>query len=159
MTVLVIGFGAIASTLVASVSLGSTNREEQTAREAARSAIERLRGEDFEQAFILFNGTAADDPGPGPAPGMNFPVPLLNVQPGDADGFCGQILFPGNGTVLREDFVDPALGMPRDLDLDGAVDAADHSDDYLLLPVRVRVQWRGRNGNRQIDFTTTLAEL
>ena len=158
-SVLLIGFGALVSTLVASSSLGATNREEQIALEAARSAIEELKGEDFEQAFVRFNATQADDPGLGASPGSGFPIALLNVRPGDPDGFCGEILFPGDGTVLREDFVDADLGLPRDLNLDGAIDALDHADDYLLLPVRVRIRWTGEDGLRQIDLVTTLADF
>ena len=157
--VLVIGFGAIASSLVASTSLGQSNREERIALEAAQNLVERLKGEPFETVFAQYNDTDADDVGPGPAPGKDFPAGTLRAQPGDPDGMCAEILFPGDGVSLREDVVDAELGMPRDLDFDGDVDGANHSDDYLLLPVRVRVAWIGENGLGQIDVTTTLTPI
>jgi hypothetical protein len=46
--------------------------------------------------------------------------------------------------------------MPRDLDGDGVVDALNHATNYVLLPVRVRVAWRGVSGARQLDFDTLL---
>ena len=157
-TVLVIGIGAVVSTIVASVAVDHTNREEQTALEAAQDAIESMKGAPFEEVFARFNAVPLDDPGvPGSAPGMDFAVDYLEVQAGDPDGFEGQVIFPGDGTELREDFVDAELGMPRDLNLDGLIDGLDHRTDYLVLPVRVRIQWTGENGNRQIDVVTTLA--
>lgn len=157
--VLVIGIGAVVSTMVASAAVGHTNREEQTALEAGRSAIETLKGGDFEQVFALYNQDPADDPLPGTAPGAGFAVALLDPQRADADGLEGQLFFPGDGIELREDFVDADLGMPRDLNLDGIIDGLDHADDYLVLPVRVRVQWTGENGNREIELVTTLADF
>jgi hypothetical protein len=62
------------------------------------------------------------------------------------------------GTELREDVVDTDLGLPRDLNGDGAIDGADHSADYRILPVRVTVSWTGQNGVRSMDFVTVLTE-
>ncbi len=148
------------SSLVASISLKATNRETHLARLAAQSALDRIRGETFANAFRLFNANPADDPGiAGSAPGNSFVVPGLSPQPGDPDGRVGEILFPGNGNTLREDTVDAGLGLPRDLDGDGIVDAADHAANYVLLPVRVRLRWRGETGNRQIEFVSTIVNL
>ena len=89
-------------------------------------------------------------------------MPGLNALAGDADGFVGQITFPdldlGAGNlVLREDVADATLGMPRDLNGDGAVDADDHSDDYIVLPVRITLQWRGQSTVRQMVFEHILS--
>jgi hypothetical protein len=155
-----VALGAIVSTLTASIFLGTSNRESNLAMSAARSAIERVRGEPFAQAFASFNADPADDPGgAGTAPGNAFDVPGLSPRPGDPDGRVGEILFPGDGLTLREDAVDALLGLPRDLSGDGVVDAADHAGDYTLLPVRVRLRWRGEAGNRQVEYVTYIAEL
>ena len=50
------------------------------------------------------------------------------------------------------------MGMPRDLDGDGVIDALDHSGDYRLLPVLVRVAWRGSSGPAKLEFRTMLAD-
>jgi hypothetical protein len=61
--------------------------------------------------------------------------------------------------VLREDVNLPELGMPRDLNGDGAVDAGNHSTDYRLLPVIVRVRWQGAGGPSQFELKTMLANF
>ena len=75
----------------------------------------------------------------------------------DPDGRVGEVVFPGDGVVLREDQNDRLLGMPRDLDLDDKTDAADHAANYRVLPVLVRVRWRGPGGVQQIQLVGTLA--
>jgi hypothetical protein len=65
----------------------------------------------------------------------------------------------GGALELREDVVDAGLGMPRDLNLDGVIDALDHSGDYRILPVRVLVEWTGMSGNRTHRLETVLSEL
>ena len=160
--ILTIALGATVSTLVASTALSKTDRETTLAIHAAQSALERVKGEAFEDAFASFNADPNDDPppgGPGTAPGSAFAVPGLNLRAADPDGFVGQIFFPGDGLVLREDLVDAALGMPRDLNNDVVLDANDHAGDYTVLPVRVRVEWTGETGNRQLEFVTTLTNL
>ena len=159
-TVFLVAFGALTTSLVTSSRLVHGNRESTLALEAARSAIARLRGAPFAEVFARFNDDPGDDPeGYGTAPGRSFAVRGLDPRRGDEDGLCGEILFPGDALTLREDVEDAGLGMPRDLDGDGAVDEEDHADEYLVLPVRVRVDWRGSSGPRRLELVTTLAEL
>ncbi len=159
LAVLVFGALGLVSSIVSSLRLGEGQREEALATEAARAQLELLSGEPFETLFTRFNDEPADDPGlPGSAPGASFPVAGLDARADDADGLSGRIVFPvGNVRgVLREDLVDNALGMPMDLNLDGVTDAANHADDYEVLPVLVRVAWRGAGGNGSIAMTTWL---
>jgi hypothetical protein len=70
------------------------------------------------------------------------------------------VIFPtvaGLPGQLREDAVNSLLGMPRDLNGDGAVDAASHASDYKLLPVQVRVRWRSPSGPGVVELHTLLA--
>jgi hypothetical protein len=46
--------------------------------------------------------------------------------------------------------------MPRDLNGDGVIDALNHADDYLILPVTLRLEWRGAAGNARQDYHTVL---
>ena len=83
----------------------------------------------------------------------------LNARRDDPDGLPGQILFPADPldpTSLREDLQAPEFGLPRDLDGDTIEDSEDHSGDYQMLPVVIRVQWRGGSGNRIIEVSTVL---
>ena len=160
LVVFMLAAGAAISSLVSAMTLGRINRETSLAMDAAQNVVERLKGEPvFSEVFQRFNATTADDPVLGASPGWNFAVPGLNVQPGDPDGFAGQIQFPGDGVMLLEGPADPELGLPRDLNSDGlpAPDGNDHANDYNLLPVRIRVDWTGARGNRRVEIITVLA--
>jgi prepilin-type N-terminal cleavage/methylation domain-containing protein len=154
--ILSIGLGGGAIALIGAISLQRHVRERATAFEAAASTMDALQGEAFAEVFARFNATNADNPAAGNSPGANFAVPGLEAQPGDPDGLAGEILFPGDGTALRENVADAELGMPRDLNADAQIDALDHAADYKVLPVRVRVRWRGAKGNAEFVLGTTL---
>lgn len=63
------------------------------------------------------------------------------------------------GWTLREDFSNEALGLPRDLNGDSIVDSEDHSEDYGLLPILIRVEWEGRHGPRLYEVHSMLTEF
>lgn len=162
-TVLIIAVGGMSAALVKGHALRRSNAETATAHAAARRAMELVRGVTFAEAFARFNTNPADDPaGAGTAPGANFAVPGLSVPADDADGMAGQIQFPtrvlGGVLQLREDVVDAALGMPRDLGGAAGVDSANHAADYRILPMRVRVSWTGVNGRRTLTLESILCD-
>ena len=159
-TILVFGIGALISMVAATSAANQLNRETAMAIAAAQGAIERLRAAPFEEAFALYNADGDDDPdGADTAPGAGFDIRGLEAQAGDADGLPGEIVMPAAGPELWEDEDLPLFGLPRDLNMDDVVDAADHSGDYRVLPVLIRVQWQGRTGPRRIQLLTTIAEL
>ncbi len=158
--VMVIGVSALASTVVTGSALNQVSQESETARKAIETTIDAMRGTPFTVVFATFNGDAGDDPdGAGTAPGATFVVPGLTAVAGAPGGVAGQIIFPSNGPALRENAVDTALGMPRDLNLDGVMDAGDHAADYMILPVRVRVRWMGKAGPHTVELQTQLSGL
>ena len=150
--------GGLVYSLMRAKSLSWTSRERALAMEAAQSVMERVRGAAFDQAFSLYNANPLDDPPGVLAPGSDFAVPGLTVQLGDPDGFVGEVLFPGDGLTLLENVQDRDWGMPRDLDLDTQIEAVGYSADYQVLPVRVRVSWRGPAGDQQVELTSVLVE-
>jgi hypothetical protein len=152
----IVTVGAVTTALTSGYALNRANRERSKALGIAEGVLERVRSEDFEEVFARYNATAADDPVGGVSPGACFGVEGLQALAGDADGLAGAIEFPGVGLVLREDFVDRDLGLPRDLNGDGAQDALDHGGDYLVLPVRVSIVWTGAGGDKRVDLVTTL---
>jgi prepilin-type N-terminal cleavage/methylation domain-containing protein len=161
MVVLTIGLAGYARTVAMAMMSVRSSHEATLASEAARQIVETLRAQTFKDAFRLYNSSAADDPGPGPAPGNNFAVLGLEPRKGDLDGLPGEILFPTQSVAgvlqLREDLDNAKLGMPRDLNGDLLIDAADHAGNYEELPVLVRVRWRGVGGPGSVEFQTTLA--
>ena len=157
---LVMGLMAFARVLSQSSMHSRTSHDVALATEAARLQIETLRDEAFEEVFARYNDFDGDDP-PG-APGSHFAVAGLMLRPSDPDGFAGQILFPtkdGAPGELREDLSDARFGTPRDLDGDGGTDDQDHSGDYRVLPVLVRVDWRGAGGDGRVEFKTLLVDM
>lgn len=165
MTLLVIAIGGLSSAVVSSVRLSRTNEETAIANDAARQMIAEMRNVGFSTIFVSFNTNAADDPGlAGSAPGPNFPVPGLSPQADDPDGMVGEIEFPegnlGLGVALdetRNGNLDALLGLPRDLNGDGDADDL-VQNDYIALPVTVRVRWTGSAGRSVVTLRTVITE-
>ena len=162
-TVLVLGVVGSMQAMILLERSQERTKEVGRATQAARRVLEAIQAEAFAEAFRRYNGSTADDPGgAGTAPGANFRVAGLSALPGDADGFPGEVVFPSptaSPLELREDFADSDLGMPRDLNGDTFVDAANHATDYKLLPVQVRVVWRSASGPGVIELNTMLANF
>jgi len=160
--VLVIGCLGVSSAITSSSRLMELNRERTLAHEAARAQMELLENATFAQVFALYNATKADDPGgAGTGPGPNFAVAGLNAQRNDADGLPGEIIFPtvgGLGLQLTENLVDRRLRMPSDLNGDGLISAGAMIGSYSVLPVRVRVRWRGPSGNSVLEIDNVLMD-
>lgn len=164
LSVLTIALLAFSQAILMSLTAGQVQREQGIARDAARQMIERMQAETFSEVFARYNATAVDDPGAGNLFAASFAVTGLQARADDADALVGEILFPtapgaGGALMLREDLDDDRFGTPRDLNADGVIDALDHSVDYQLLPVSVRLQWRGRAGNASLEFRTYLADI
>jgi len=158
LTILAVAVLAFSQALIATSRSTATTREMALAEQAVRQVVESMHAAEFAEVFALYDSSAANDPdGAGTAPGQDFDVPGLDALSGDGDGMVGEVVFPeGAPGVLREDLAQVELGMPRDLNGDG-IDANDHSGDYQLLPVLVRVRWRGANGTAKLEVKTILA--
>jgi hypothetical protein len=155
--ILAIAISGASSAMISAMRLDRVNRETTVAMLQARSVLEQMQSLDLEAVYSSYNQSAADDV--GVVPGSTFAVAGLNVDPADADGVAGQVLFPevqvGLGWELREDVVDAALGMPMDFNGNG-IDALNHAGDYQLLPVRLQVRWSGVTGPRTINLVALL---
>lgn len=158
---LLVAVSGLAGSVLAVVELGRANDEAALADAAARRMAEELADVTFAEIFARFNAEPADDPdGIGTAPGAAFDVEGLTPRADDPDGRVGIIEFPVDPAapgVLREDVVDDDLGMPRDLNGDAGFsstvfDSLDHSSDYRLLPVTVRVEWTGISGDQFLEI-------
>lgn len=158
MVVLLVAVGGTLGSISSFVVLSDSSWERSIAYAAAQRAVEEMQAEPFQEIFARFNTSAADDP--AGAQGPSFTVTGLDARDGDADGMVGRILFPVDPATpaeLHEDLVDASFGFPRDLTGDNVADALDHANDYEVLPVQVRVEWRGKSGgNRFVEIETIL---
>jgi len=159
LAILTVAVGYMARTVGSVGRLGPVSRETGRAVDAARATVEQLRSGEFAQIFFNYNADPADDPGgAGSSPGSDFVAFGLSPQGGDLDGMVGRIRFPVIGAELREDLVDADLGMPRDLNGDGAIDALDHSGDYQILPFSIVLEWTGKTGDRSTELYSTVVK-
>jgi len=146
--------------LASSTSLGRATREQGLAREAARSCVERMRATAFSEVLARFDARTDNDPAGGVSPGASFDVPGLAPRPDDADGRAGEIVFPlDEDGLLLESLEFERLGMPRDLTGEGDIDDFDHSGNYRVLPVLIRVRWRGAAGDGTFELNTVLKRM
>lgn len=145
MSIFLIVAGGATYALHEALLLSRANQERGLALGAARSVLEEMKATAFDAIFSTYTAAPA------------FDVPRLDPVAGDPDGRVGRISFPGNGATLREDLADRELGMPRDLNGDGQRDALDHSLSYNVLPVRVRVEWRGARGDQAVEIVSILS--
>ena len=97
-------------------------------------------------------GGSGGSGGSGGGGGLLGGLGLGGGSGGGGSGGAAGIHYP-----LREDCIDARLGLPRDLNGDSLVDDCDHSEDYIILPVRVEVSWRGRFGARSFSLYTQIA--
>jgi hypothetical protein len=151
MILMTIAVGGLVGSVTWGLKLNQSNREAAIAEQAARSILAELRTVPFADIFATWSA----------AP--NVAVAGLNARPDDADGMVGEIRFPTELNALgvlelRENVDMPVLGMPRDLNGDGLPpDGADHSADYVILPVTVLLEWRGTAGDARLEFHTVLS--
>jgi len=160
--ILVFAALALSRATVQSMKLSQQNRETALAQAAARQAMEDLQARPFDEIFTLFNSDPDDNPSGVPEPGTGFDVPGLSPRAGDPDQMVGQVILPeimnGGASELREDFEDGALGMPMDLDGNGFVDEdLSVADTYQVLPVRIRLEWTGKGGDRVFEVRTVVS--
>lgn len=146
--VVLLGFSRM---LLSSHMASSTSHEATLAKEGARAMIEVLQATPLAEIYAERRA--------GGTLGPDFAVRGLTALPDDADGLPGRILFPEQGGVLSELRVQPQYGWPVDMDRDGDVLTADVSASYTLLPVVVRVEWRGAGGDGLVEFKTVIGGL
>lgn len=155
--VLAIAACGLSVVLVSSLSTSARNREAAQARMATWQLMEQIQSIPVGDVYSTFNLCPEDDPlGEDTAPGGVF---MIETKPAaiQVSNMTGEVLFPESEPgVLREDLHDPALGMPRDLNGDGIIDSENHARDYLVLPVRVRVRWRGVSGESSFEVCSLL---
>ena len=136
--ILSIGILGTLSCITFSGRLAQMERETATAMECCEATLATLRSTTFDDLY--------DDFGPGAAE-------IVDV-PGEATLNNSVI---STTFYINETANMPELGLPRDLNGDEDSTDADVSDDYLLLPVTVRIDWTGPMGARFYELHSLLA--
>lgn len=87
-------------------------------------------------------------------------------EPGDTEGdaIVGKVQFFTDETATDDDA--RRVGLPADLDADGATTTTNTNQDvdgnlyldYVLLPVTVRLEWRSGTGSRALQVSTKLSQ-
>ncbi len=144
--ILALGILSHASLTVTNLSQTSFNDTRRHALAAAEDKLEEIRGHAFGSVFSHYGSGAS----------ASFDVEGLEPATGDKDGRVGAIRFPTIGGALREDVHDRCLGMPRDLDHDGVIDASTKNTSYACLPVLVEVRWRSSGGDQRLQLAAVL---
>lgn len=159
MTLLATGIVGVATVITSSLTLVTVNRETAVAMESARLYVEQMQSSTkFSEIYAAYNAWPEDDPaGMTEVPGNTFEVQGLSTNGGgQLPAAVGEVVFPEQARQLREDVVDAALGMPRDLNLDSVIDALPKTTDYAMLPVLIRLRWWGRTGENVLEFRTII---
>ena len=153
--VLAVVVGSFLGVLASLRELEDSNRELSLAYMEMERAVEEIRTQNFDEVFAMYNADTSDDPGGMPeVPGSTFT--LQGTLGHEAEGSAqGTIRFPvdgKDGTYLREDLDAPEFGLPRDLNGDGVIDGQNHNEDFVILPMIVRIEWTGGTSNRSVEF-------
>lgn len=149
-SVLLVGLLAMTSTSVVVNSLRRNASDQQRAQAAMQAIVEDLhataRQADDDPA--LWAGDVLAVYGVGGAPGALLPVAGLDAWPGAPSVATVTIV---TDETLTDAALGVALGMPRDLDGDGAANSPDVSGSASLLPAIVQLRWTGSTGQHQLS--------
>lgn len=157
-TIMTIALSMFSQTLTSASRLDPLSKEKSAAANSAQNIIETMRGYDFATTFANFNLDGTDDPGgAGTSPGKFFDVDGLD--PIAPEQRVGEIIFCDFEGEIREDSEMSEFGLPRDLNGDGIVDRNVHTEDCILLPFKVVVQWNSRFGARKFELYGVLSNL
>lgn len=136
MAIITIAILGILGSFSSNIVVVENNQEMSLAINAGRAKMETLQ--DYSNFSLIFANHS----------GVNASFDVTGLRPvaGAPNGKPGQIIFPGTGGALLENVTNTTLGMPRDLNGDGVVDGSNHAADYKILPVTVKIEWKGVNG-------------
>ena len=148
-SVVMIGMMAMTSTSLVVHSLEESDKARRLATNALQGAIEQVNADSnaAHDADVGWAPSLVATYAPGAVPGNAFDVAGLDPWPGIEQ--VGSIWVVTDET-LTDDELGVELGMPRDLDGDGAVANDDVSGAATLLPVVVRLRWDGEAGQREL---------
>jgi prepilin-type N-terminal cleavage/methylation domain-containing protein len=152
-----IGGLAVAGSLNYSLRLNAVNRETAVATQEARRVLEEIRSLPLEDVLKTYNDDPADDlDGYDTAAGNLFDLTSLAAPVGEEGGAKVEVVLPLSAGELLENLTNTTLGTIGDLDGDSKIDGKDHIEDFKVLPMAIRVRWKGAGGDRELTLHTIL---
>ena len=148
-SVLLVGLLAMTSTSVVVNSLRRNASDQQVAQSAMQAIVEDLHAaaRSADSSASNWANDIIAIYGPGGIPGNSFPIQGLDPWNGNPNVASVQLITDETET---DGGLGVAAGMPRDLNGDGNATSTDTRGTAALLPVIVRVQWRGAAGQQQL---------
>ncbi|MCU0724386.1 MAG: prepilin-type N-terminal cleavage/methylation domain-containing protein [Planctomycetes bacterium] len=157
MAVFCVGGLSVAATLGYTLRLNEVNRETAIATQEVRRVMEEIRALPLEDVIRTYNADPADDPdGYSTSPGSLFETASLPPPGGESGGARVDVVLPLSEGKLMENITGSILGSIGDLNGDGVIDGLDHTADAKILPLAVRIRWKGATGDRQLFVHTVL---
>lgn len=147
--ILAIAVGALVGSTFSAMRLEQVNESKAAASQELRSLLENMQSVNFASIYAAYNESPTDDP--DPKYDYKDELDLSSRLP---KGLCGdspvvQVEFPGDDKGgLYEDTVD--------LNGDGQFDKADHSGDYTILPVTLKLEWASPSGPQTLQLATLI---
>ena len=143
--VLVVAMGVLLGSIFSAMRLAQVNESTAAANQALRGVLETLNALPIDQALV-----ACQD-------GKKLAIAPEVLRDVHGDPLVAEVVLPLAKTgELREDLDLPELGMPRDLDEDGQIDAKDHAANYKVLPLALKLAWDGPSGPQTVQLATVL---
>lgn len=148
-TILIMGLMALTSTAMTVDSLRRSNEDRRVAANALESIITEIRrssqqalssGEDWAPALIETYGAGGE---------LGAPLPVRGLESRENAVGVMRVELVTDETLTDQE-LGLELGLPIDLDGDGAIASTDVSESATLLPVVVTLEWTGSSGNASL---------
>lgn len=158
MALLVIALGVLIGSTFRALELDQHNASLALANQALRGLCEEMQAMPIDE--VLDSYALCEDEQDDRRAAKLARLTVHDRQLADRQGVqpVARARFPldPRGAELREDLDAPELGLPRDLDGDGAIDGADHRGDFRILPVLLELDWDGPSGPQSLRMATVL---
>jgi len=158
MALLVIGLGVLIGSTFSAMKLDQVNASTALASQALRGLCEELQAMPIDEVLDSYVLQDNEDERLRAAKLARLTPrdPALASRAGQKPVARARFPLGEDGRTLREDLELPALGLPRDLDGDGAIDGADKRASFRILPVVLELDWEGPSGPQHLSVATVL---
>lgn len=158
MALLVVGLGVLIGSTFSAMKLDQVNASTALANQALRGMCEEMQAMPIDEVLdsYVLRGDEDERARDAKLARLTLRDPALASRAGKKPVAAARFPLDGDGRTLREDLDLPALGLPRDLDGDGAIDSADKRATFRILPVVLELDWEGPSGPQHLQVSSVL---